>query len=427
MRPMNIEGYRQLARRRLPRGVFEYVDRGTEDEVGMGALRASLDSVKLAQKVFVDVSRIDLSTKVFDNPQAMPVIAAPTAMAGLLWHDGEVKLARAAKAAGIPFCISTQSVTSIEDIAAGAPGADLWFQLYVWENRRFTEQLLDRVRTAGVETLVVTADTPASPKKEWNTRNGFGIPITPSLRGAIDVAIHPRWLLGVLLRYWSRTGVPTYAHYPPEFKTRITRSAVNSDLRITRSMNWADLRELRRQWKGKLVVKGILRLDDARRASECGADGIVVSSHGARNLDSAPAPIDVLPAIADHLGSRLTILADSGVRRGSDIAKYLANGAKAVMLGRALLYGTAARGEQGAADVLAILRDELERTLGFLGEPQARKLSSDCLVPRPLAHANSVAGGFAARDPDRREHDDEAADPAGRRRGASRRHALRRR
>lgn len=409
MLPMNIEDYRRLARRRLPRGVFEYVDRGTEDEIGMDALRASLDSVKLAQRVFADVSRIDLSTKVFDKPQAMPVIAAPTAMAGLLWHDGEVKLARAAKAASVPFCISTQSVKSIEDIAAGAPGADLWFQLYVWENRRFTEQLLDRVRAAGVETLVVTADTPATPKKEWNIRNGFGIPITPSLRGAMDVAIHPRWLFGVLLRYASQTGVPTYAHYPPEFKTRITRSAVASGLRINNSMTWADLRELRRQWKGKLVVKGILRLDDAQRAHECGADGIVVSSHGGRNLDSAPAPIDVLPAIADLLGSRLTILADSGIRRGSDIAKYLASGAQAVMLGRALLYGTAARGEQGAADVLTILRDELERTLAFLGMPRAQKLSSDDLVPRPVAEASSMAGSFAARDPDRREQDDEAA------------------
>jgi L-lactate dehydrogenase (cytochrome) len=368
-----------------------------------------LDSVKLAQKVFADVSRIDLTTKVFDKPQAMPVIAAPTAMAGLLWHDGEVKLARAAKAAGVPFCISTQSVTSIEDVTASAPGADLWFQLYVWESRRFTEQLLDRVRAAGVETLVVTADTPASPKKEWNIRNGFGIPITPSLRGAIDVAIHPRWLFGVLLRYVSQAGVPSYAHYPTDFKTRITRRAVTSDLRITNSMTWTHLRELRRRWKGQLVVKGILRLDDAQRAHECGADGIVVSSHGGRNLDSAPAPIDVLPEIANLLGSRLTILADSGIRRGSDIAKYLASGAQAVMLGRALLYGAAARGEQGAADVLAILRDELERTLAFLGTPDARKLSGDDLVPRPLAQAASIAPSFASRDPDCREQDHQAA------------------
>lgn len=385
VRPLNVADYRELARRRLPRGVFEYVDRGTEDEVGLRELRASLDAVKLSPKVLVDVSAPDVSTEVFGKPLGLPAIAAPTAMAGLLWHDGEVKLARAAQAAGIPFCISTQSITSVEAIAAGAPGAELWFQLYVWRNRRMTQELLERVRAAAVETLVVTADTPASPKKEWNVRNGFGIPIVPSLRAGVDVALHPRWLFGVLLRYALGAGVPTYAHYPDAFKTRITRGAVADDLRLASRLTWDDLRELRRAWPGRLVVKGILRVDDARRAHDCGADGIVVSSHGGRNLDCAPAPIDVLPAIADRVGGRLTVLADSGIRRGSDIARYLACGAQAVMLGRALLYGIAADGEAGAADVLALLRDELERTLAFVGEARARDLSARCLAPAGLA------------------------------------------
>jgi L-lactate dehydrogenase (cytochrome) len=376
---LNVSDYRELARRRLPRGVFEYVDRGTEDEVAMRALRDSLDALKLVPKVLADVASVDLSTQVFGKAQALPVIVAPTAMAGLLWYDGEVALARAARDAGIPFCISTQSITSIEAIAASAPAADLWFQLYVWENRGLTQDLLSRVRGAGVETLVLTADTPASPKKEWNVRNGFGIPIVPSLRAGTDVALHPRWLARVLLRHLLRTGMPTYAHYPEAFKTRITRSAVTSDLRIDNRLTWDDLRELRRRWPGRLVVKGILGLDDAQRAHDCGADGIVVSSHGGRNLDSAPSPIDVLPAIADRLAARLTVLADSGIRRGSDIVKYLASGAQAVMIGRALLYGIAAGGEAGAVDVLALLRDEFERTLAFLGEPEARNLSSENL------------------------------------------------
>jgi len=371
---MNVGDYRALARRRLPRGVFEYVDRGTEDEVAIRTLRGSLDALKLAPKVLAGVASIDLSTQVLGRKQALPVIAAPTAMAGLLWYDGEVALARAARDAGIPFCISTQSITSIEAIAAGAPGADLWFQLYVWENRGMTQDLLARVRAAGVETLVLTADTPASPKKEWNVRNGFGVPIAPSLRAGVDVALHPRWLASVLLRHVLGTGMPTYAHYPEAFRTRITRNAVASDVRIDHRLAWDDLRELRRRWPGRLVVKGILRLDDAQRAHDCGADGIVVSSHGGRNLDSAPSPIDVLPAIAERLAGRLVVLADSGIRRGSDIAKYLASGAQAVMVGRALLYGIAADGEAGAADILAILRDELERTLAFLGEPEARRL-----------------------------------------------------
>jgi len=376
----NVHDYRMAARRRLPRGIFEYVDRGTEDEVALLALRSSLDALKLAPKVFADVGVIDLSTTVLGRTQRLPMIVAPTAMAGLLWHDGEVKLARAAHAAGIPFCVSTMSVTALEDIAAGAPGADLWFQLYIWQNRRMTEALLDRVQAAGIETLVVTADTAAIPKKEWNVRNGFGMPMVPSLRAAIDFAVHPRWLAAVLLRYAFGRGLPIYSHYPEEFKTRITRSAVTSDLRIADRMTWDDLRDLRRQWRGKLLVKGILRLDDAQRAHECGAEGIVVSSHGGRNLDSAAAPIAVLPAIADKLSKRMAILADSGIRRGSDIAKYLASGAQAVMLGRALLYGTAAGGEQGATNVLAILEDELKRTLAFLGEPEARKLTPEYLA-----------------------------------------------
>jgi L-lactate dehydrogenase (cytochrome) len=385
MKPLNVGDYRRLARRRLPRGVFEYVDRGTEDEVGLRALRESLDAVKLAPKVLADVAALDLSATLFGRRQALPVVIAPTAMAGLLWHDGEVRLARAAKTAGIPLCISTQSITSVEAIAAGAPGADLWFQLYVWHDRRLTHELLARVRAAGVETLVLTADTPASPKKEWNVRNGFGIPIVPSLRAGIDVALHPRWLLGVLLRQALSTGLPTYAHYPPAFKTPVTRAAVTPDLSITDRLTWDDLRELRRRWPGRLVVKGILRADDAQRAHDCGADGIVVSSHGGRNLDAAPAPIEVLPAIAERVAGRMTVLADSGIRRGSDIAKYLASGAQAVMLGRAVLYGVAAAGEAGAADVLAILRDELARTLAFLGHARAGSLSPDNLQRRTTA------------------------------------------
>lgn len=383
LRPLNVADYRELARRRLPRGVFEYVDRGTEDEVGLRALRTALDAVRFAPRVLRDVSALDLSTEVFGRRQPLPVIAAPTAMAGLLWHDGEVQLARAARAAGIPFCISTQSTTSIEDIAAGAPGAELWFQLYVWQNRTLTGELLARVRAAGASTLVLTVDTPASPKKEWNVRNGFGVPIAPSLRGGIDVALHPRWLLRVLLRRALASGLPTYAHYPEAFKTRITRAAAAPDLRLAANVTWDELRALRRQWPGRLVLKGILRADDAQQALDCGADGIVVSSHGGRNLDGAPAPIDVLPAIADRVGTKITVLADSGVRRGSDIAKYLARGARAVMLGRALLYGTAVAGTAGASDVLAILRDELERTLAFVGQPCAAALSAADLGDPP--------------------------------------------
>lgn len=368
MKPLNVSDYRDLARRRLPRGMFEYIDRGTEDEVLLRDVRAALDAVKLNQHVLNDVSQPDMAVTLFGKRLAVPLIVAPTAVAGLVWHDGEVQVARAARRAGIPFCVATQSMTAMEAIAERADGADLWFQLYVFEDRTLTHELLRRARGLGIETLVLTADTPRSPKKEWNTRNGFGIPIKPTLAGAIDVLTHPRWLAGVLLRAMLSSGMPTYAHYPPEYRTSITREAVANNVRLARRLTWEDVAEIRRIWDGNLVVKGVLTSADARNALAHGADGIVVSCHGARNADYAPATIEVLPSIADAVAGRMTVLADSGVRRGSDVVKYKAAGAEAVLLGRATLYGAAAAGEAGASDVLAILREEIDHCLAFSGQ-----------------------------------------------------------
>ena len=379
MQPMNVGDYRELARRRLPRGVFEYIDRGTEDEIALGDLRQSLDRIKFSPKVCVDVREIDLSSEVLGRSLRLPIIVAPTALAGLLWHEGELELAKSAHSAGMPFCVSTMSLSSIEDIYIGAPEADLWFQLYVWRNRQLTLALLDRVKRAGVQTLVVTVDTPASPKKEWNDRNGFGLPMVPSLRACVDLASHPRWLWSVLIRGLLVKGLPAYAHYPAELGIDVSMQSTD-DLRLSDRLSWEEIRDLRRQWPGKFVIKGILRVDDAEKAYQCGADGIVVSSHGGRNLDSSISPISALPHIADSLDHRLTIIADSGIRRGSDIAKYLANGASAVMVGRAFLYGVAARGGHGAQEIVEILKDELTRTLAFVGEPCIRNLSRQHLA-----------------------------------------------
>jgi L-lactate dehydrogenase (cytochrome) len=362
---LNVDDMRSLARRRLPRGIFEYVDRGTEDEVSLRANRQAFDALKLHPSVLVDVSERHQQTEVFGLRQAMPLVIAPTAAAGLMWHDGEIHLARAAAAAGIPFCVSTQSITAIERIAES--GAHLWFQLYVWRDRTLTHQLIERARAAGAETLILTADTVISPKREYNQRNGFGIPLKPSVRGALDVATHPRWLWTVLLRYMRTEGMPVYAHYPPELRTAITSAAASEAVRLSDAMTWTDLCELRRLWPGRLVVKGIMRVDDALKAAECGVDGIVVSNHGGRNLDIVPAPVEVLPRIAESVGERLTVMADSGVRRGSDIAKLLALGAKAVLVGRSVLYGVAAGGEAGATHVLDLLRQEIDNTMALLG------------------------------------------------------------
>ncbi len=375
MKPLNVFDYRKLAKKRLPRGMFEYIDRGTEDEVLLGQIRHVLNSIKLNQYVLNDVSDPDVSATVFGEKITIPAIIAPTAVAGLVWHDGEVQVARAARNFGIPFCVATQSMTSMEQIAERAAGANLWFQLYVFEDRNLTRDLLRRAKDLGIRNLLLTADTARSPKKEWNTRNGFGIPIKPSLQGAMDVVMHPRWLTTVLLRYILTTGVPTYAHYPPEYRTKITRASIWDNVKLARRLTWEDAAEIRRLWEGNLVIKGVMAKSDAEKALKLGADGIVVSCHGGRNLDSAPVSINVLPEIKDTVGSRMTVLADSGIRRGSDIVKYMAAGADAVLLGRATLYGAAADGERGAADVLAILRDEIDHCMAFTGQNSFDRIS----------------------------------------------------
>ena len=364
---LNVHDYRMAAKKRLPRGMFEYIDRGTEDEVLLRDIRHALDAVKVNQSVLNDVSAIDTSVTVFGRRQAIPVIVAPTAVAGLVWHDGEVQVARAAKAMDIPFCVATQSMTAMEEIADRAAGADLWFQLYVFEDRDLTYDLLRRARELGIKNLLLTADTARSPKKEWNTRNGFGIPITPTVTGAVDILSHPRWLTSVLLRYVLTTGVPTYAHYPPEYRTKITRASVWDNVKLARRLTWDDVADIRRRWEGNLVVKGVLTKSDSERALAAGAEGIVVSCHGGRNLDSARVTIDVLPEIVDAVGNRMTVLADSGIRRGSDVVKYMAAGASAVLVGRATLYGAAVAGERGALGVLRILSQEIENCMAWAG------------------------------------------------------------
>ncbi|KRQ02427.1 alpha-hydroxy acid oxidase [Bradyrhizobium manausense] len=364
---LNASDYRSRARQFLPRGLFEYIDRGSEDETALARLRGSLDAITLLPAVLTGRDRCDLDTVLFGRRIAAPLIVAPTALAGLVSHDGETKLARAASRIGIPVCISTQSVTSIEAIRRGAPDALLWFQLYVWRDRALTARLLERASACGCDNLLVTVDTPVSPNREYNERNGFGIPFKPRLRSMIDVALHPGWLFGVLAHYLMGEGVPTYGHYPEAFRTAITRADIAEAVRIEPHLSWDDMRWLREIWPGKLTIKGVLAVDDAERAAGIGADGIVVSVHGGRNLDCLPPPADCIPAIVAAVKGRLTILADSGVRRGTDVLKYLALGAEAVLLGRLPLWGLAAGGEQGAEAVLRMVLREMETGMAFLG------------------------------------------------------------
>ncbi|MGX1741648.1 alpha-hydroxy acid oxidase [Bosea sp. NPDC055353] len=370
---LNVADARRAAARRLPRGLFAYVDRGSEDETAISLNRQQLDAIRLAPRVLVDVSDISTRTQILGQDQPLPLIIAPTAVAGLVWHDGEIALARAAARAGIPFCVATQSITAIERIAAES-NARLWFQLYVWKSRQRMLGLLERAWEAGAETLVLTVDTAVAPNREYNARNGFGIPLKASWRAGLDVALHPRWAIGVMLRALATGRVPTYAHYPEAFRTKLGREAISEEVALARDVTWEDVKLLRRHWRGKLVLKGILRADDAMAAAACGCDGIVVSNHGARNLDCAVGPTEVLPGIVEAVGDRIEILADSGVRRGADIARFLALGANGVMVGRAPLFGLAIGGADGAGRILDLLEAELRTTMGFLGKVRPTEL-----------------------------------------------------
>jgi isopentenyl diphosphate isomerase/L-lactate dehydrogenase-like FMN-dependent dehydrogenase len=371
----NLADLRALAKRVLPKGLFEFVDRGTENEYALHSMRAALERVAFRPRVLVDVSARTPATQFFGRPSSMPVAVAPTGAAGLLWYDGEIEIARAAKRIGIPFALSTASIVSLERVADEA-GGRLWFQLYMWPDRSMSYELVDRVRRAGYEALIVTADTPVTPNREYNRHNGFTLPMRISRRNAIDVACHPRWFLGVFARYMLSSGIPTLENYPQALKKKLTEapSPMKSD-----SLSWDDLKELRKRWDGPLIVKGILRADDAVRAHECGADAIVVSNHGGRNLDASIAPFTVLPEIVDRVGTQMEVMVDGGFVRGSDVVKAVAIGAKGVFVGRAPLWGVAVDGEPGAHLALQILRDEIDRVLAFTGSPSLQALDRDLL------------------------------------------------
>lgn len=366
----NIADLRESARRRLPRGLFEYVDRGTENEVSVRNNRSAFDAVQFVPRPLIDVAGRTQRTRLFGQELSAPFLIAPTGLAGMLWHEGEVALAQAAAAAGIPFTLSTASITSIEDVAAKA-GGTLWFQLYMWSRMEMSYELVARARAAGYKALVVTVDSVVNGNREHNRRNGFTIPMRLSPRSVLDGALHPRWTLGVMGRYLLGSGMPEFANFPQALRTDLRGNAKGRGgvlVPKNESQTWEHVRKLRAMWPdGPLIVKGLLHPQDARTAVDCGADGIVVSNHGGRTLDGAVAPIQVLPAIADAVRGRATILMDSSIMRGSDIVKAVALGADAAMIGRATLWGTAAAGRDGAALALEILRTEIDRVMAYLG------------------------------------------------------------
>ena len=368
---ITVEDYRKLAARRLPRMVFDYLDGGAEGERGLARNLGAFANVRLRPRRLVDVSRRDLSIELFGRRQNLPLVIAPTGLNGALWPDRDVLLARAA-AAGIPFVLSTAATTTIEDVADRA-GGDLWFQLYVVQ-RPLAEALTKRALAAGYKTLVLTVDVSVNGKRERDLRNGFAIPFRPSARSVLDAARRLAWLLRQV-----RHGLPQLANFGDAGrKGDVNAQAALMKRQMDASFAWNDLDALRQSWPHVLVVKGICRVEDAKRCEALGVDAVVLSNHGGRQLDDTPAPLALIRGTAGQLSR--PVLTDSGIRRGADVVKSVALGASAVMLGRATLYGLAARGGAGVAHVLDILRAEIDTTLALLGRSPVAALQPDDVV-----------------------------------------------
>lgn len=374
--PYNVEGFRRAARRRLPRMVFEFIEGGAEDERSLAANRAEWETLTLRPRVLTDVSEVRLGTVVAGQHLDIPVLLAPTGLSRLAGPEGEHAAADAAHRAGTVSVLSTSASTSIEDVAAQAPTPQ-WFQLYPWANRRVTESLVARARRCGYRTMVVTVDVPTTGGRERDLRVGMTVPPRIAPDTVVDVLRHPRWARQLL------TGPRiTFANMLEEFPhlgSGASSLAAQSAALLNPANTWADLDWMREAWDGPVLLKGITTADDARRAADAGVDGVIVSNHGGRQLDCMRGTAASLPEVVDAVGDRLDVLVDGGIRRGTDVAKAVALGARAVLIGRPWLWALAQGGRPGVSAVLELLRVELERTLRLLGCADVRDLDRSYL------------------------------------------------
>ncbi|MEV9505094.1 FMN-dependent L-lactate dehydrogenase LldD [Klebsiella variicola] len=367
--------YREAARRRLPRFLFDYIDGGAVAENTMNANATELASVALRQRVLCGAGEPTLATTILDASWAMPVALGPVGATGMYARRGEVQAARAASRAGIPYTLSTVSVCSIEEVASQASGA-LWSQLYVLKDRGYMRNALERAWAAGMKTLVFTVDMPIPGSRYRDNRSGMSGPHA-TLRQYLQACTHPRWAMNVGLagRPLSFGNIEAYTGHKMTMDDYMGFISNNFDPSIA----WHDLEWIRDSWQGKLIIKGILDADDARNAVSLGADGIVVSNHGGRQLDGAIPTARALPRVVDAVGDDLTVLADSGVRSGVDVIRLLALGAKGVLLGRAYIYALAAAGEAGVAHLLRLFAEDMKVTMTLTGATSPSAISLDCL------------------------------------------------
>lgn len=358
-----IEDLRILHRRKVPRAFFEYVDRGSYAEETLRANRADLERIKFRQKILVDVSARETATRILGEPAALPLVLAPIGLTGMQYGDGEIHACRAAVAAGIPFTLSTMSICSIEDVAA-AVGKPFWFQLYVMRDRGFARALIERAIAAKCDALVLTVDLQVIGQRHADIKNGLTVPPQVRLRNLFDIAMRPEWALGV-----ARAKRRTFGNLDGHLKGTEGLTALSAWIatQFDPTLSWKDVDWIRSIWPGKLVIKGILDEGDARAAAAAGAQAIVVSNHGGRQLDGAPSSIAMLPRITDAVGDKVEMMFDGGVRTGQDVMRALALGAKSCMIGRAYIHGLGAGGEAGVAKAIDIIGKELMTTMGLCG------------------------------------------------------------
>jgi L-lactate dehydrogenase (cytochrome) len=371
-----IEDLRELHRRRVPKAFFDYVDRGSYAEETLRANRDDLQQIKFRQRVLVDVSKRDLSTTIIGEPSALPLVLAPVGLLGMQHGDGEIHACRAAQAAGIPFTQSTMSICSIEDIAA-AVEKPFWFQLYVMKDRGFIKSLIERAALARCSALVLTVDLQVIGQRHADIKNGMTVPPEWSVSKLLDFASKPAWVAGIL-----RAKRRTFGNLAGHLKHTDDITALSSwiSTQFDTTLNWKDIDWIRSIWPGKLILKGILDVEDAEIAAKTGAQGIVVSNHGGRQLDGAPSSIEILPEIVDAVGSNMEIMFDGGIRSGQDVMRALALGAKSCMIGRAYAYGLGAGGQTGVAKAIELIQKELHTTMGLCGVNTIAEIDENVLA-----------------------------------------------
>lgn len=382
-RLLSVSDFEREAAKRLPKCVYGYVRGGTEDEHSLRANYQVFESVGFVPRGLNVVDKRELSVALWGRAYAMPVGIAPTGLAGLVWHECDLELARAAHAADVPFIISGSSSVPLERLQQDT--RDNWYQAYFPGDRPRMMRIMERLKAARIDVLVVTIDTCVAANRENNARLDFTIPFRLTPRLLLDGMLHPRWSLNVFLRTLRANGVPRFANLYEEIGPPITQEPAHGFRTGRDRLSWDDIAWLRQQWKGRLVLKGVMHPLDAKKAEACGADGIIVSNHGGRQLDGTISPLAALPGIIDAVSSEFPVMIDGGFRRGTDVLKAVALGAKLVFVGRATLYGAAVAGETGASRVLRILASELDRNLALLGCARLADVTRDLLGRKTAA------------------------------------------